>query len=45
VLHRLTGDASDAQLLAPRWSTHKNAIRELLAAELARRGTRQGALA
>lgn len=44
VLHRLTGDASDEELLAPRWSIHKNAIREALAAELDRRGTRQGSL-
>jgi radical SAM protein (TIGR01212 family) len=45
VLHRLTGDAADEDLLAPRWSVHKNRVRELLAAELRARGTRQGALA
>ena len=28
--------------LAPRWDVHKNAVRDLLAAELERRGTRQG---
>jgi uncharacterized protein len=42
VLHRLTGDAPRAELLAPEWSVHKNEIRNRLAAELARRGTRQG---
>lgn len=44
VLHRITGDAPEAERLAPRWDVHKNAIRELLAAELQRRGTRQGSL-
>jgi radical SAM protein (TIGR01212 family) len=44
VLHRLTGDAADEELLAPRWSLDKNDVRSLLEAELARRGTRQGAL-
>jgi hypothetical protein len=44
VLHRLSADASEAELLAPRWGVHKNRVRELLAAELERRGTRQGAL-
>lgn len=43
VLHRLTGDAPSEKLLAPRWDVHKNRIRTALAAELARRGTRQGA--
>ena len=42
VLHRLTGDAPLEKRLAPRWEIHKNSIRELLAAELHRRGTRQG---
>ncbi|MEW6074387.1 MAG: TIGR01212 family radical SAM protein [Planctomycetota bacterium] len=42
VLHRLAGDAPSANLLAPRWSAGKNAIRRELEAELARRGTRQG---
>ncbi|MCZ6598745.1 MAG: TIGR01212 family radical SAM protein [Planctomycetota bacterium] len=43
VLHRLTGDSPPEELLAPRWDVHKNRVRELLAKELARRGTRQGA--
>ncbi len=43
VLHRITGDAPAEDLLAPRWNVHKNAIRELLRAELERRDTRQGA--
>lgn len=42
VLHRLTGDAPDAELLAPRWVLHKNDVRARLATELARRGARQG---
>ena len=45
VLHRLTGDAADEDLLAPRWSLDKNDIRGALEAELAGRGTTQGALA
>jgi len=44
VLHRITGDARDEALLAPRWTVHKNEVRALLAAELHRRGTRQGSL-
>ncbi|MED6334018.1 MAG: TIGR01212 family radical SAM protein [Planctomycetota bacterium] len=44
VLHRVTGDAPLAQRLAPRWEVHKNEVRELLAAELGRRGSRQGTL-
>ena len=43
VLHRLTGDAPDEDLLAPRWSLDKNDVRAALEAELERRGTRQGA--
>lgn len=43
VLHRITGDSPAEELLAPKWPVHKNAIRELLAAELVGRGTRQGA--
>ena len=43
VLHRLTGDAADEDLLAPRWSLDKNDVRAALEAELERRGTRQGA--
>jgi radical SAM protein (TIGR01212 family) len=42
VLHRLTGDATEADLLAPIWSAHKNEVRAMLATELERRGTRQG---
>lgn len=42
VLHRLTGDASAAELLAPHWPGHTNQVRALLAAELERRGTAQG---
>lgn len=43
VLHRLTGDAAPDDLLAPLWPVAKNVVRAQLAAELARRGTRQGA--
>lgn len=42
VLHRLTGDAPGETLLAPHWEVPKNAVRDLLEAELERRGTRQG---
>jgi radical SAM superfamily enzyme len=42
VLHRLTADSDAADRLAPFWGAHKNAVRERLALELARRGTRQG---
>jgi len=45
VLHRLTGDASDADRLAPQRNFDKTAVRSRLALELARRGTRQGSLA
>lgn len=45
VLHRLTGDAPLEQRLAPRWEVDKHHVRRALAAELARRGTRQGSLA
>ena len=44
VLHRLTGDSPPENLLAPHWGIHKNEIRQRLDAELARRGTSQGAL-
>lgn len=44
VLHRLTGDAADEELLAPRWPLDKNDVRAALEAELTRRGTTQGAL-
>lgn len=42
VLHRITGDAPEEKRLAPQWSVRKNQVRELLVAELARRGTCQG---
>lgn len=42
VLHRMTGDAPSENRLAPHWNVHKSEVRELLAAELQRRGTRQG---
>lgn len=42
VLHRITADAPIEQRLAPRWELEKNSIHDLLAAELAQRGTRQG---
>ena len=45
VLHRLTGDAPLEQRLAPRWAVTKHEIKRGLAAELARRGTRQGSRA
>lgn len=45
VLHRLTADAPPDALLAPRWGAAKNAVRAGLAAELERRGTRQGSRA
>jgi radical SAM protein (TIGR01212 family) len=44
VLHRLCGEARAAELLAPRWPIDKNGLAGRLDAELARRGTRQGAL-
>lgn len=44
VLHRLWGDAPPEKLLAPLWSASRQALATLLEAELARRGTRQGAL-
>jgi hypothetical protein len=42
VLHRLTGEAADEELLAPRWTLDKNDVRAALERELARRGARQG---
>ncbi|MEM7308699.1 MAG: TIGR01212 family radical SAM protein [Planctomycetota bacterium] len=44
VLHRLTADSPLENRLAPFWGVHKNEIRARLAAELERRGTRQGSL-
>lgn len=43
IVHRLTGEAPSEERLAPHWDVHKTEIRDLLVAELARRGTRQGA--
>jgi len=43
VLHRISGDAREEDLLAPRWTLGKNELREALESELVRRGTRQGA--
>lgn len=45
VLHRITSDTSDAERLAPERNFEKGEVRRRLARELARRGTRQGALA
>jgi radical SAM protein (TIGR01212 family) len=45
VLHRLTGESPGASLVAPRWGVDKHYVRRALAAELVRRGTRQGSLA
>lgn len=44
VLHRITGDSPSDDLLAPHWDVHKNAVREMLGAQLRSRGTRQGSL-
>jgi radical SAM protein (TIGR01212 family) len=45
VLHRVAGDAADAERLAPATKFDPNVVRQRLAMELARRGTRQGAFA
>ena len=45
VFHRLTGTAKAALLLAPDWCVGKWRVLNAITAELARRGTRQGALA
>ncbi len=42
VVHRLTGEAPSEERLAPRGEVHKSEVRDLVAAELERRGTRQG---
>ena len=42
LIHRLTGDGGHDNLLAPLWSLKKFEILNLIDAELARRGTRQG---
>jgi radical SAM protein (TIGR01212 family) len=43
LIHRLTGDGGHDNLVAPIWSLRKFEILNLIDAELARRGTRQGA--
>ena len=43
ILHRITADAPAEKRATPPWPVHKNDIRDLVIAELARRGTRQGA--
>jgi radical SAM protein (TIGR01212 family) len=42
VLHRISGDSAQADLLAPRWSVSKNELRAMLLSELNARKTRQG---
>lgn len=42
VLHRMTADAPEEEKLAPLWDVAKNRVKDLVAAELERRGTRQG---
>jgi len=42
LIHRLTGDGGHDNLMAPLWSLKKFEILNLIDAELARRGTRQG---
>ncbi len=44
LIHRLTGDGGHDNLLAPLWSLKKFEVLNLIDAELARRGTRQGSL-
>lgn len=45
VLHRLTADADEPELLAPLWSRAKNDVRAALERELERRGSLQGSVA
>ncbi len=45
VYHRLTGTAPEHLLLAPAWCSHKWPVVNAIVAELARRGSRQGAKA
>ncbi len=45
VYHRLTGTAPASLLLAPQWCAHKWPVVNAIVAELARRGSRQGARA
>jgi radical SAM protein (TIGR01212 family) len=42
LIHRLTGDGGHDNLIAPLWSLKKFEILNLIDAEMARRGTRQG---
>lgn len=42
VIHRLMGDQPATHLLAPRWTWRKSDLQQALAAEFARRKTRQG---
>jgi radical SAM protein (TIGR01212 family) len=42
LIHRLTGDGGHDNLVAPLWSLKKFEVLNLIDAELARRGTRQG---
>jgi radical SAM protein (TIGR01212 family) len=42
VIHRLTGDPHPGELLAPEWCLHKSRVLNLIKAEFARRGSRQG---
>ena len=43
VIHRLTSDADERTLLAPKWCLDKNGVLSDIEAELERRDTRQGA--
>jgi radical SAM superfamily enzyme len=45
LIHRLTGDGGHENLVAPLWSLKKFEVLNLIDAELARRGTRQGSKA
>jgi radical SAM superfamily enzyme len=45
LIHRLTGDGGHENLVAPLWSLKKFEILNLIDAELATRGTRQGSKA
>jgi len=42
VIHRLTGDPHPGELLAPKWCLDKSRVLNLIKAEFARRGSRQG---
>ncbi len=43
IIHRLTGDPHPGELLAPEWCVAKSRVLNLIKAEFARRGSRQGA--